>query len=249
MMKTLITVPGSISYQYNRFSKKFNYEFDVPLTDKNYKIAFKEHIFQFPGYGFEAGISSKEWWGQLVKKVIRLNAVEEEHKQLISEHDQDKLASHLYDQFVNASCWEKYDDCDLILDKLRSSRITVGIISNFDERLPLVLKNLHLENKFDFFVIPSNCKGFYKPCTEVFQRAMKLSKCTEPGSMLHIGDDVEVDYKAAKRQAHRSILLKHDLTDAKYDTLQEKGVDTGYITTTLKQTLDKILEIQRESNT
>lgn len=122
----------------------------------------------------------------------------------------EKIADHAYDEFVKADSWQEYPGCRAMLDELVRRRFTLGMISNFDERLPTILKNLNLHNYFSFVVIPSENKGLVKPNPEVFRRALELSGAASPDLITHVGNDVEADYFGALNSNFQAILLSHD---------------------------------------
>ena len=95
----------------------------------------------------------------------------------------------------------------------------LGVISNFDSRLDVLLRNMKLQQYFDF-VMSSYQAGCEKPDKEIFQRAMKLSelKDLKPSECLHIGDTPVTDYFGARNAGWYSLLI-HDSSPA---TLRKK---------------------------
>lgn len=91
----------------------------------------------------------------------------------------------------------------------------MGVISNFDSRLDVLLRNMKLHQYFDF-VLSSYQAGFEKPDKEIFKKAMKLSdlKDLKPSECLHIGDTPVTDYFGA-REAGWYALLLHESTPEK----------------------------------
>jgi putative hydrolase of the HAD superfamily len=81
----------------------------------------------------------------------------------ISDSLTEKISDEIFKEFSGGSYWQKYDNCDLILAELKKSNFKLGVISNFDERLFDILKNLDIRQYFDFVCIPSTCNGSYKP--------------------------------------------------------------------------------------
>jgi FMN phosphatase YigB (HAD superfamily) len=73
------------------------------------------------------------------------------------------FADFVYDEFKKDYLWQKYPNCDLLLKNLKSLGYNIGIISNFDERLENILKNLNIIEYFSFILIPSKCRGLSKP--------------------------------------------------------------------------------------
>ena len=50
--------------------------------------------------------------------------------------------NNLYDQFTSPSYWIVYDDVIDCLKELKSNGLTLGVISNFDERLGIMLYSI-----------------------------------------------------------------------------------------------------------
>jgi putative hydrolase of the HAD superfamily len=110
---------------------------------------------------------------------------------------------------------------------LNQKSIIIGIISNFDERLFNILKNLNLDKHFNFIVIPSMCNGYAKPSKQIFDQAFHLSNSIRPNlkinrdEILHVGDDVHLDYEAARNSNFKSLLFNPN--NNKMETIQKRG--------------------------
>jgi HAD superfamily hydrolase (TIGR01549 family) len=152
-------------------------------------------------------MSSKDWWIDLISKLLTVSNIEIDDKQKLKE-----FSKFAYDEFGRDNCWTKYENCDLVLNVLKAKGYKLGIVSNFDERLPAILTNLKLNQYFDFILTPNECNGLAKPNKEVFLKAFELglngSKNT--GDYMHIGDSIELDYSPAKSLNFKSLLLLHD---------------------------------------
>src|SRR6266481_9515602 len=71
----------------------------------------------------------------------------------------------------------------------------LGVISNFDGRLRLILQHLGISKFFSHVFISSEL-GADKPDPEIYRRAVSLMKL-HPNGVLHVGDDPERDWEAA----------------------------------------------------
>ena len=100
------------------------------------------------------------------------------------------------------------------MKKLKGSNYRLGVISNFDERIYKILDSMHLLEYFDFIKIPSNSNGYAKPSPELFFQTIELAKkkygCRENHDYLHIGDNIELDYRASRACGYEAILMCHD---------------------------------------
>ena len=104
--------------------------------------------------------------------------------------------NELYNRFSETSAWRIFPDVIPALDALAAEGIKLGVISNWDERLRALLRNLKLDSYFEIFAI--SCEvGFAKPSPVIFeQAAMKLS--LPAASILHVGDSPELDVAGAR---------------------------------------------------
>lgn len=105
------------------------------------------------------------------------------------------------------------------------SKPIVGIITNSDNRVPSILSNFGLkvglrrhgndsqasvkaEDDINFVMLSYDV-GFEKPDSKIFDAAKQLVPGQE--RFLHIGDDLQKDYYAAKRAGWEGLLLDRDV--------------------------------------
>ena len=155
-------------------------------------------------------MSSREWWRILVEKIFledrKLKKAKINGEQLLL------ISDKIFDEFKKDTYWKKFDNCDVLLGNLKKKGYKIGAISNFDERIFLIVKNLGIEKYFDFILIPSNSNGNYKPQKEIFLQALIKCNIDKPKNrILHVGDSLELDYYAAKKCEFNSILIAHDI--------------------------------------
>ena len=130
----------------------------------------------------------KGWWRELVDLVL------EQVAPALSEFDRDNFFEIAYEHFAEAGVWELYPEVPGVLEKLQA-RFELAVISNFDGRLRLILGHLGI-SKFFRHVFVSSELGADKPDPEIFARALKFIDL-KPNQVLHVGDDVNRDWKAA----------------------------------------------------
>jgi putative hydrolase of the HAD superfamily len=112
----------------------------------------------------------------------------------------------LYDHFAQPDAWRVFDDVVPVLEQLATQDVRLGIISNWDERLRVLLRRLRLENYFE--VIAISCEvGFPKPSPVIFEHAAeKLG--VSPASVLHVGDSFDMDVAGAKSAGFRALKIR-----------------------------------------
>jgi len=103
--------------------------------------------------------------------------------------------AELYDRFVQAESWEVFPDVVPTLESLRGRGLRLGLVSNWDHRLPRVLANLGLDRHFEAVEYSSGC-GIEKPHPGIFQRCLASLKVL-PAHALHVGDSAVEDVEGA----------------------------------------------------
>ena len=130
----------------------------------------------------------KGWWRELVGRVLDQVAPS------LNELDRDNFFEVAYEHFAEAGVWELYPEVPDVLKQLRP-RYQLAVISNFDGRLRLILRNLGISEYFAHVFISSEV-GADKPDPEIFRRALATLHL-KADQVLHVGDDPERDWKAA----------------------------------------------------
>jgi len=131
----------------------------------------------------------KGWWRELVCRVFDQVAPS------LSEPDRDNFFEIAYEHFAEAGVWQLYPEVPEVLEQLRP-RFQLGVASNFEGRLRLILQHLGISNFFSYIFISSEL-GADKPDPEIFRRAVNVMHLAV-NEVLHVGDDPERDWEAAK---------------------------------------------------
>jgi FMN phosphatase YigB (HAD superfamily) len=92
-----------------------------------------------------------------------------------------------------------------VIASLRSLGVRVGILSNWDSRLPRMLAEIGVDRDLDFSVI-SYRVGFEKPHPAIFQEALRLAGVSAPEA-LHVGDSWEADIAPARELGLRALWI------------------------------------------
>jgi len=112
----------------------------------------------------------------------------------------------LYEYFAQPQAWRIFDDVRLALDALASHGIKIGIISNWDERLRPLLREVELDKYFEVIVV--SCEvGFTKPSPVIFEIAAE-KLCRAPATIRHVGDSADLDAEGARRAGFQTRLLR-----------------------------------------
>lgn len=138
----------------------------------------------------------RAWWGEFVRVVLgRLD------------HDAhwEALLDDLYRAFSEDSVWRTYPQAIETLDGLAARGIELAVISNWDRRLPEILRGLDLM-KFFKVVTVSAIAGIEKPAPGIFETTLeKLG--VAPHEALHVGDSPIEDYTGAENAGLGAALI------------------------------------------
>ena len=95
-----------------------------------------------------------------------------------------------------------------LLKFLKSKKISIGIISNFDNNLNDVLENLKIKNMFDFVAISAEV-GLEKPDIKFYKYVKKVYNININTS-IYVGDSYSLDYVPSKESGYNSFLIDRD---------------------------------------
>lgn len=114
-------------------------------------------------------------------------------------------AAELFARFARADAWEVYPEVPETLNALRRQGLRLGVVSNWDTRLPDVLEGLGLAPFFDALVY-SSAVGAEKPDRRIFEAALR-SLGVRSGEALHVGDGRLEDVEGAQAMGMHAIHL------------------------------------------
>lgn len=175
---TLIEPQPSVGHVYAEVAARFDLNGAAPAElNRQFGVAWKaKENFDY----------SKEAWFGLVAKTFNRSV----------ESLSQEFLNALYQRFEESDVWRVHDDVLPILDELASREINLGIISNWDERLRPLLKNLKLTSYFQAITVSSEV-GFTKPSPVIFEQALR-NLGTPADTVLHIGDNAVEDLEGAR---------------------------------------------------
>lgn len=199
---TLFGVKGSVGEVYGEMAQRFG----VEVSDSALNQAFIQ-TFQaapppiFPGAEpQEIPECEFKWWQLVSRRTFEQAGV------LHHFSDFSAFFAELYTHFATAEPWFVYPDVRPALEHWQQLGIELGVLSNFDSRLYLVLEALDLAQFFTSVTISTEV-GAAKPDPQIFAVGLHKHKC--PAELAcHIGDSLKEDYQGAKAAGLRAILLK-----------------------------------------
>jgi putative hydrolase of the HAD superfamily len=111
----------------------------------------------------------------------------------------------LYDEFGKGERWALYADVLPAMERLRGMGICMGIVSNWDVRLPGLCHHLGLSRYLDFVISSANL-GRIKPEVSIFQSALGRAGVTSSQAM-HVGDHYYADVLGARAAGIHPVFL------------------------------------------
>src|SRR6185503_14827902 len=129
------------------------------------------------------------------------------------------LAAELFERFAHVEAWEVYADAAAVLPALRARGLRLGVVSNFDARLPRLLADCGLAGSLDA-VVYSEEVGVEKPHPAIFEELLERLELPA-ASVLHVGDSRRDDVEGARAIGMQALWLTRDSTRGDLRTLAE----------------------------
>ncbi len=206
---TLLRVRGSVGQAYSQVAAEYGVGVDPQALDRAFAQAFASA--PPPACGGLSGSSllawERAWWQQVVRQTFAGVGS-------LAEFGEERFAAffaHLFEYFAGADPWELYPETLPVLQALQGEGIRLGVISNFDSRLPRVLQALGLEGYFSSLTLSTQV-GSAKPDPRIFQAALE-TQGIPPEAACHIGDSYREDYQGATAAGLRALWLDREGKD------------------------------------
>ncbi|KAK4811486.1 hypothetical protein QYF61_010385 [Mycteria americana] len=196
---TLLRLRQPVGESYAAEARAHGVRVQPEALGQSFREAYGAQSRLFPNYGRGQGLSSQQWWADVVKQTFRLSGVHEDGVLTL-------MAESLYRDFCSARNWEVLPGASETLSRCCQRGFCMGVVSNFDNRLENILSQCNLRHHFEF-VLTSEDAGFAKPDGRIFEKALRLSG-VPPEQAAHVGDDYTRDYRAARAVGMHSFLLR-----------------------------------------
>ena len=204
---TLIRPDPPVAQVYCRLGRRFGSTLSLSQVDARFKAAFARHqtedanssTTQHPARGrFARGATDnqqeRQRWQRIVAEVF---------------HDipcaEDRLFTALWDHFAQCQHWAVYDDVASTWDQLAAHGLSLGIASNFDDRLPALCHGKSPLARCRHLFWSADI-GYPKPSPEFFLEVKRRLGLTPPEILL-VGDDRENDYYGAQAAGWVAVFL------------------------------------------
>lgn len=163
----------------------------MPLVDSYYEDRFREDDTFWRSEEEVSGV-----WIGMYSLLCRELGIHE---------DAEALARRVYEEFGAPARWKAYDDVAPAFERLHGRGVSLGIISNWDQRLEGLLRGLGLTRHLKT-VVSSAAVGMHKPDPRVFEYACEMLG-VEPREAAHVGDHHYSDIVGATAVGMQAILI------------------------------------------
>lgn len=195
---TLLRLRRPVGEEYAAKAQAHGLEVEATTLGQAFGQAYKAQNHRFPTYGLSRGLTSRQWWQDVVLQTFHLAGVRD--AQAVA-----TIAAQLYEDFSRPCTWQVLEGAETTLRRCQKRGLRLAVISNFDQRLEDILVGLGLREHFDF-VLTSEAAGWPKPDPRIFHKALQLAH-TEPAAAAHIGDSYRCDYQGARAVGMHSFLV------------------------------------------
>jgi len=185
---TLFYLTKTVGDHYAYVGREVGLDLDAQKLESAFHAAWKQ-MPRRPASDGPRENDDKGWWRELVGHVL------DQVAPWLSEFDRDNFFEIAYEHFAEPGVWELYPEVSGVLQEL-TPQFQLAVISNFDGRLRFILQHLGISKHFAHIFISSEL-GADKPDAEIFRRALTTMHL-KGDEVLHVGDDPERDWKAAK---------------------------------------------------
>jgi putative hydrolase of the HAD superfamily len=186
---TLLAPWPSVGTVYAQFAARHGApDLDAGLLDQRFAALWRQrHV----GFAF-----TREGWQELVADAfVGIHVVGRDPR----------FFAELYEHYATAAPWRVFEDVAPTLTGLQRLGLRLAVTSNWDDRLPEVLRAIGLAEYFEV-VTASGVAGVNKPAPALFRiTADRLG--VPPSAMLHVGDEVRADFDGARAAGCPAVVI------------------------------------------
>lgn len=196
---TLIGLPHGVGHHYSEVARRSGLDVSKAVLDKAFRAAWTSMAAP-KVTRVSRPDDDKGWWRKLVHRV--LDSLPE---RVPATFDREGYFEELYAEFAKPGVWDVFPETRSVLARL-SGEYRLGIISNFDRRLHLILDELGIGSLFKHVIVSSEV-GADKPDPWIFQEALRIAG-VRASEALHAGDEPKSDWEGAAAAGMQVFRLK-----------------------------------------
>lgn len=191
---TLLVPHPSVGAVYAEVLSGFGIESDPELLESAFRRAFRSNRR-------EGRLTDKDFWRRIVYDVF---------SPFLSTQDLPEAFERAFATFAEGRRWKLVNGVTEAMAWVRQIGAVPILFSNNDERLLQTAGETGLSQWVDH-IFYSEALGFEKPATEAFEAVQKGLGLSDPGAILHIGDDREADAEGSARAGWRGVWINPDM--------------------------------------
>ena len=193
-----VTQPGAT---YRAILERLGYDVPADTLDTTIRTLFRELDAVIPRQRNPDHTISSELAQRrrelLVEGVLERVGVDPAHAQ--------EAAEAFRASWIGTTIFQMYPEVPPVLDALRAAGYRLGIVSNWEPRLPQLCDSHGILSHFEF-VVCSETEGYVKPHPRMFERALELAGAT-PDQVVHVGDSYPEDVEGARAVGIQAVLV------------------------------------------
>jgi putative hydrolase of the HAD superfamily len=215
---TIIGPRESFGAVYRRVFRLLGVDVSAEIFERSIHEVWNALMEELPSgadrYGHYSG-GEEEFWLRFSRRTVKHATGDEIDEELAG-----KALEMLREAFRQPAAWQVYPDVFPALDALKADGVRLGVVSNWDSRLPRILEMLGLTEYFDAVGV-SHLEGVEKPDPALFHRVLERMN-GEPSRALHVGDIPELDGAGARAAGIDDLLVdRHGRLDASHEAVPD----------------------------
>jgi REG-2-like HAD superfamily hydrolase len=215
-----------------------------------FKPVYAQQCIDSPCFGGTSKnpMTARTWWENVVRETYRAVPHIDYEPGLRDWMENDGLFEVVFEDlyenvFTGAEAWQIKQDVPDFLGWVRRWKEIpngpkIGVLTNFDNRVEIILDNLGILDVFDFIVTSEECK-MEKPERGIFDAAKAAAGVVDSRDCVHIGDKYDLDVVGAGKAGWHAIHIPQRWTN------QDEKVTNGGFEYTLKNDLWQVLDVYR----
>jgi putative hydrolase of the HAD superfamily len=196
---TLIAPTPSVGAVYAEAGVPHGLEAGPDEIEQAFRESWPDHIAELGKKQLTLAPDEKtnqDWWRPLVFRVL-------DHVSF--EGDREIVFQACYEAFDSVEAWRIHEDVPATLSAFNDAGTPMGVLSNWDHRLPALLEELGFGDSFDP-VLVSALEGLEKPDIRFFELACERVELA-PEEILYVGDNPDLDLHPAREIGIRAYLI------------------------------------------
>lgn len=196
---TLILPAEPIGATYARVASRFGVALPADRLDEAFRRVFAAAPANVHPDAAPADLRAREraWWRSRVRETFRAA------DGMARFDDFAGLFDALFGHYADARAWRLAPGAHEGLADLTARGLRLGVLSNFDHRLPGILEGLGVAHHFACVVLPSDA-GAAKPDPAIFAFGLSRLGVSAEGT-LYVGDHAEEDLVGARAAGLRAL--------------------------------------------